>query len=73
MAPLFKYIFYQFSIFDSFFHFLDLGVLELLLWTRLALNSEICLLLPLQCWDSRYVPPHTSTSFSLNPFHKLAA
>ena len=26
-------------------------VLELALLTRLALNSEICLLLPLKCWD----------------------
>jgi hypothetical protein len=34
---------HQLSVFKSFLQCLSLAVLELALWTRLALNSEVCL------------------------------
>jgi hypothetical protein len=40
-----------FSFFETGFRCVALAVLELTLYTRLALNSEICLPLPPKCWE----------------------
>ena len=54
----------SFTLFCFGFWFLETGflcvaldVLKLALQTQLALNLEICLLLPPKCWDQRLPPP----------------
>ena len=45
--------------------YLALTVLELTMQTRLALNSEIYLPLPPECWDLRDVQQHPAKSWIL--------
>jgi hypothetical protein len=47
----FFFFFFFFGFFETGFLYIALAVLELTVWTRLALNSEIRLPLPLECWD----------------------
>ena len=43
--------FFFFKFFETGFLCVSLAVLELILYTRLALNTEIRLPLPPKCWD----------------------
>ena len=45
--------------------YLALTVLELTMQTRLALNLEIYLPLPPECWDLRHVQQHPAKSWIL--------
>jgi hypothetical protein len=47
---------YLFWFFETEFFRIALAVLELTLYTRLALNSEIHLPLPPEFWDQRHAP-----------------
>lgn len=51
-----------FLVFKDRLLYVALAVLELTLWTRLALNSEIQMPLPPKCWDQRCAPHHPGTS-----------
>ena len=50
-GPFLQIHFQQLASLDDFLHHLSLAVLELVVYTMLALKSEFCLHLPLQCCD----------------------
>ena len=65
------------SLFDCYFVFLlgffetgilciALAVLEITMYTRLALNSVNCLPLPPECWNYRHAPPLLCQPLFLN-------
>lgn len=57
--------FFVWLVFETVFSYVALGVLELMLETRLACNSETCLRLPPGAGNKRVPPPPSIRGFCL--------